>query len=204
MLPPFLLMWIIDLVGYRLYRQNSSETVMEIEDAFMKKIYFWVMLVFFYSSSVCAESWMLRSMGPDGSLRETRWEIQESDGSIGYFLVGQNDPVYVLRATSEGSQITLANGMIRRFGPGFLLLTDLPQPVFLPSGDGLDEGEHCFQEYVGETVFQSCVQVKLADSLDQARSLPRPQPGEVILVKGKGRLEAIIGADFQAERVDQG
>lgn len=177
--------------------------VMEIGGAFMKKIYFWVMLIFFCSSLVSAESWVLRSIDPDGSLRESRWKIQESDGGIGYFLAGRDEPVYVLRAASEGSQITLANGMIRSFGPGFLLLTDLPLPVFSSAGEGFDEGKHCFQEYVGKTAFQSCVNVKLADNLDQARSLSRPQSGEVILVKGKGRLEAIIGPGFQAERVDQ-
>ena len=99
--------------------------------------------------------------------------------------------------------MVLANGLARQFSPGFLLLMDLPMPVFLPAEEGFKNGEHCFQEYVGKTAFQSCVNVTLADSLEQAQSLPTPQFGEVILVKRKGRLSAIIGPDFQAKRVDQ-
>lgn len=198
----FIGVWLLTLLDAVCTDETLCENVMGIVGFFMKRIYFGVMLVFFYTSSVCAESWVLRSVGPVDSSHESRWEIREDGGGIGYFLLGQDEPVYVLHSTSEGSQIVLENGMTRRFGPGFLLLMDLPLPIFLSDKEGFRAGEHCFQEHLGKTAFQSCVNVKLVDTLEQARSLPKPQSDEAILVTRNGRLEAIIGSDFQAERVE--
>lgn len=168
----------------------------------MKGLCLWIILITCYCPSAWAESWVLRFADPVGGVRESSWEIRKDRG-LQYFSSDSQCPAYTLNVIPEGTQVVLANGLARQFSPGFLLLMDLPMPVFLPAEEGFKNGEHCFQEYVGKTAFQSCVNVTLADSLEQAQSLPTPQFGEVILVKRKGRLSAIIGPDFQAKRVDQ-
>lgn len=168
----------------------------------MRKLCLWWVILTFWCPPVWGEStWLTRFTDPAGEIRQSYWEIRKTGAdSIGYFLQGKSESVYTLRLMPEETQVVLANGVVRRFSPGFLLLTDLPLPIFLPVGGDFESGRHCFQEYVGETGFQSCVKITLVDSLGQASSLPVPQSGEVILVIREKRLEAIVGPDFEAQR----
>lgn len=168
----------------------------------MRNLFFLITMIFFCSSSVWAEFWRVYSVNPAGEVRDSHWEIKRDGGRVRYFLQGRDEPVYTLSETAEGFKVELPSGMTRYFGPKFLLLMDLPLPIFLPVEEDSKSGRYCFQEYVGGTGFQSCVRVSLVDSLEQGQTLPVPQLGEAILVIKERRLEAIIGPDFQAERVD--
>lgn len=168
----------------------------------MRKIFFWIILAVFWASVAQAEIWLVRSLDATGGIRENRWEILRTEAGIEYFLQGQDKPVYTLASIPSESQLVLVNGMVRRFSAGFLLLTDLPMPVFVPVEEAFKNGRHCFQEYVGGMGFQNCVSMVWKESLDEARSLPAPQPGEAVLVCQDKRVAAIIGPDFQAERVE--
>lgn len=154
----------------------------------------------FYASAAQSETWIVRSLGVMGEMREHRWEIRQTETGAGYFLQGQDKPLYTLTMMPDESRVALANGAIRRFSAGFLLLTDLPMPVFVHGDYAPESGRHCFQEYVGEAGFQNCVEVKSVASLSEAH-VPT-QPGEVVFVWQKKRLDAIVGADFRAERVE--
>jgi hypothetical protein len=170
----------------------------------MKRIFWWTVILLFVSISfVRAETWMVRAPDPSENMLETLWDVRCEAGRVEYFVQSRNSPVYILRADPDETRVELADGMVRRFSPGFLLLTDLPLPVFLPGPDKLMSGHiACFQEYVGETTFRSCVNIILAESPDQARSLPAPQPGSVILVLDGEAPTAVIGPDYQAWRVE--
>lgn len=169
----------------------------------MHTIYFWVISAILCASAAQAEIWETRSLGPSGEARERRWEIRQTGDSTEYFLQGQSRPMYTLVKTGGGARVELANGMARYFSPGFLLLVDLPLPVVVLDKVSFGDNRHCFQEYIGDTAFQVCMNVTMVEFSDQVQGTPFQQSGEIFLIFKDGGVDAVIGPDFQAKRVEK-
>lgn len=171
----------------------------------MKKFCLCLMMCLGQLSWAGAESWTVWTRGPDGGVRETYWEVRE-DGSaeekpMAFFLKGQMEPLYTVHRGAKETRIVFSSGMIRRFAPGPMAVTDLPMPVvvsFAALND--DMRQICAEEYTGGAVFRACVDIVQVNSLEEADSLPDPLPGQMVLVRDGQGFKALIGSDFRAER----
>lgn len=171
----------------------------------MKKICLCLMMCLGQLSWAGAESWTVCTRGPDGGVRETYWEVRE-DGSaeekrVAFFLKGQMEPLYTVHRSAKETRIVFSSGMIRRFAPGPIVVTDLPMPVVV-SFAALDDDmrQICAEEYTGGAVFRTCVDIVQMDSLENVGSLPEPLPGQMVLVRDGRGLKVLIGSGFRAER----
>lgn len=163
----------------------------------MKKIINFLFLLCI-ATGVQAQTWIVQSHGPDGQMQESTWVVQKDSESndLGYFLQNQDQPVYTLSKGEQGLEVRFSSGMIRSFGPGPLMVLDLPMPIVFIQDLNV-QSPCCVLEFIGQDAFRTCYDIMLASELPVLDSLPLDQ---VVLVYEDQELVGVGGFGVRAVR----
>lgn len=156
------------------------------------------------AGSVGAETWTTTAVGAMGDVQTTSWRVDRNDatGQTSVYVQGQDGPLYTLTIKPSESLLVFAGGLVRRFAPGFLMLSELPLPLVAPGAEGLESGSRCFTEHVGDAGFRLCAELTIVTTVDEARSLPAPSAGQAIIVIRDQEIVGIRTAEVQAWRME--
>lgn len=171
----------------------------------MKKFFFCVIIFYLQLSLAQAEVWTVWTQDPLGNVQKTQWETNKTDSiqenSVAFFLRGQAEPLYTVYETTKEIRIVFNSGLTRRFVRGPLVVADIPMPLIMHIPSESSQNHICTEEYTGGMIFRNCMDIIRARSLEDAKNLPTPQAGQMVLVlDDSAELRAIIGSGFRAER----
>lgn len=169
----------------------------------MKRIFCCVLLFFLQTSWTWAEEWTVWTPAPAGGTQVAQWEVRPNFADkteVAFFLKDQPEPLYLVRTRDDETRIEFSSGMVRRFAPGPLVVTDLPMPLIVPPAVIQENMTCCSVEYTGGMEFKTCTEIVMLNSLAAAMALPAPQPGVLYLVLDAQGPSALIGVGFRAER----
>lgn len=171
----------------------------------MKKIFFCAIIFCLQLSLSQAEVWTVWTQDPSGNAQKAQWETNKTgsmqENSVAFFIRGQPEPLYTVYETTKEIQVVFNSGMTRRFVRGPLVVTDIPMPLIMHIPSESSQNRICTKEYTGGMIFRNCMDIVHARSLEEAKNLPSPQAGQIVLVlDDAAEPRAIIGSGFRAER----
>lgn len=168
----------------------------------MKRFFCYAVVFFFQITCAWAVEWTVWTPGPTGKMQEAHWDVRldpEDNTIVAFFLKDQPSPLYTVRTKADETQVEFRSGMVRRFAPGPLIVTDLPMPLIVPPVI-MKKHMACSVEYTGGMEFKTCIELTPIGSLSEAPSSSALPPGHIFMVWDSQGLKALIGSDFRAER----